>query len=449
MSRTTRTMNGRAVSRLTAALSLAALLLAGASPLPANAQETPTFIYGIAEDGTLKWYKHNGFMLGEGLDDSHFPPWWEGPNDVGFAWQHLKQVFSGGNGIIYAVAPDGTLKWYDHSAFVAGTGLAAGLDDEFVPSSGWVGPKDVGVGWNFKHVFSGGNRIIYAVSDDGTLRWYKHNGFATGDGLDVLGAWEGPREVGFAFQDFKEVFSGGNGILYAIAQDGTLKWFRHNAFATGGGLVAGQDDEFVPATTEWEGPKNVGTGWQGFKQVFSAGSGIIYAIAQDGTLKWYRHVGYVDGTTEWEGPKDVGTGWQSFRTVFASPLPKLTWNTPIVPETSAGGASDPLVAGKTLGDIINSVSQGSPLGLCSQCHHATSANNANPSIAAKYAPYVPPQPTPGLIRPDTFVNTQQQSWRSDVAMNFIRNHDSGGIKKGATGLRKALGRWLSDGALER
>src|SRR5689334_7876084 len=102
----------RTPNRMAAVLPLAALLLAGASPARATALDTPMFLYGITENGTLRWYKHNGFMLGEGLDDSHFPPWWEGPNDVGFAWQGLKQVFSGGDGIIYGVAPDGTLKWW-------------------------------------------------------------------------------------------------------------------------------------------------------------------------------------------------------------------------------------------------------------------------------------------------------------------------------------------------
>jgi hypothetical protein len=71
----------------------------------------------------------------------------------------------------------------------------------------------------------------------------------------------------------------------------------------------------------WEGPKDVGTGWQNFQQVFGAGNGVIYAIAGDGKLKWYKHTGYRDGSFNWEGPKDIGTGWQGFsRVVSLLPL---------------------------------------------------------------------------------------------------------------------------------
>ena len=65
------------------------------------------------------------------------------------------------------------------------------------------------------------------------------------------------------------------------------------------------------------GAEKVGTGWGGFKHVFSGGNGIVYAIdpvvearlnlsggttpASGGDLWWYRHVGWEDGSFRW-GP---------------------------------------------------------------------------------------------------------------------------------------------------
>ena len=112
---------------------------------------------------------------------------------------------------------------------------------------------------------------------------------------------------------------------------GDLTWARH---------IGREDGSF-----RWEGPKTVGTGWGGFEHVFSGGDGIIYAItpvvpatlptlvgtsvtgiafggrgeqpASGGDLLWYRHVGSADGSFEWEGPKKVGTGWGGFEHVFS------------------------------------------------------------------------------------------------------------------------------------
>jgi hypothetical protein len=58
------------------------------------------------------------------------------------------------------------------------------------------------------------------------------------------------------------------------------------------------------------------------REVFSVGGGIIYAISQDGTLRWYKHVGYLDGRGmespgAWQGRIEVGRGWHSFTRVIA------------------------------------------------------------------------------------------------------------------------------------
>jgi hypothetical protein len=45
-------------------------------------------------------------------------------------------------------------------------------------------------------------------------------------------------------------------------------------------------------------------------------------IQPDGTLRWFRHLAYQTGgglndPGSWEGGTDVGTGWQNFTTVLA------------------------------------------------------------------------------------------------------------------------------------
>ena len=50
-------------------------------------------------------------------------------------------------------------------------------------------------------------------------------GFRTGAGLTTPGAWEGPKDVGLGWGNLKHVFSPGrDGIIYAIADDGILRW---------------------------------------------------------------------------------------------------------------------------------------------------------------------------------------------------------------------------------
>jgi hypothetical protein len=164
----------------------------------------------------------------------------------------------------------------------------------------------------------------------GNLKWFRHVGRQNGSFQ-----WEGPKKVGTRWGDFKQVFSGSEGIIYAVtpvvpaslqigigpgmeghpAYGGDLIWYHH---------LGREEGSF-----RWEGPKKVGTGWGDFEHLFSGGDGIIYGVtpvvpatlpigigpgmeghpAHGGDLMWYRHVGRQDGSFHWEGPKKVGTGW--------------------------------------------------------------------------------------------------------------------------------------------
>lgn len=267
--------------------------------LPAIPQSAPgarpAYIYGVLPDGTLKWYRHDG--RGRGSSE------WQGPRDITTGLQGLKQVFAGGDDDeFYTIAPNGTLKWYEHSF----TDTASDL-----PTKGDAVPQNVGNGWqNFKHVFSVGAGTIYAVAQDGSLKWYRY------ERTLIYGEkpWEGPKDVGSGWGNFKSVFSTGEGVIYAITQEGKLLWHKHNFYKYG----VGSEAQGGQGQAAWEGPKEVGRGWQNFKHVFSSGDGIIYAVTKEGKLLWYKHQGFLTGSNIWLGPREVGrAGWENFEHVFA------------------------------------------------------------------------------------------------------------------------------------
>lgn len=300
-----------------------------------------------ASGGDLLWFRHDGRL------DGAFK--WEGPEKVGTRWDAFTHVFSNGEGIVYGVTPrvdatasdhvggtrtpasGGDLMWYRH----------VGREDG---SFRWEGPRRVGTRWDgFKHVFCGGDGVVYGIQNNGDLIWYRHVG--RGDGSFV---WQGPKKVGVGWGELLQVFSDGAGIIYAVtpreaatahasggstpASGGDLLWFRH---------VGWEDGSF-----DWNGPKKVGTRWDAFKQLFPGGDGVIYGVtprvegavsehvvggsmqaagigtasghvavgwtpASGGDLMWHRHVGREDGRFQWEGPKKVGTGWGTLAQAFS------------------------------------------------------------------------------------------------------------------------------------
>ncbi len=232
------------------------------------------------------------------LQDSNTSAW-QGPNAVGNGWQNFADVIPAGGNRFYALTKDGSLLWYQHN------GANNGAFD-------WAGPNQVGTGWqNFRKIFSGGDGIVYAIQQDGTLLWYRNTDYTTGGN-----SWEAT-VVGTGWAQFKDVFSMGQGIIYAVQSDGTLLWYKHTGYATG--------------KATWTGPYTVGSGWEQFLRIVPAGGGVILAIQFDGTLLWYRHDNYQQGVSLavskptqfptlrpiWEGGIQIGNGWSGFLNVIA------------------------------------------------------------------------------------------------------------------------------------
>jgi hypothetical protein len=257
----------------------------------------------------LLLYKHLGYAEGSTA--------WTGPQRVGTGWNAASMIL-GPHRTIYAVKPDGEVLWFEH------LGQADG-------SFQWAGPNPVKSGWhigginppadrflgvfcdsgNEQHYLKPGSRpaIIYAVRADGTLLWFRHDGAA--DGTPRWANGGEPKVVGTGWvAGHKRVFSGRDGVIYLIGDDGKLRWYRHK------GVLEG--------TFDWEGPQEIGDDWGNFTTVFSIGGGYIYAVDGAGDLWWQHHEGHAQGTRKWGARKKVGNGWSAnfsvmVNTVFLKP----------------------------------------------------------------------------------------------------------------------------------
>ncbi|WNZ27075.1 hypothetical protein HJG54_29605 [Leptolyngbya sp. NK1-12] len=240
-------------------------------------------IYTITSEGSLKWYKY----IGQNGDRT----WAPGSGSVipgTSGWQPFKSIFSGGNGVIYAIRTNGDLECYKD--------IKQDGSGEFLSGT-------IGVGWSqFKQVFSGGNGVIYAITSDGKLLWYrdkKQNGqqdweYGTG------------KAIGNGWGNYKFVFPGGNGTIYAITVDGDLLWFNYVAqdgspgFAVGSGQIVSQ-------------------GWADFRSVFAGGNGVIYGITENGELRWYKDITHRDKVAWASGSGNaIDSGWSDAISAFSS-----------------------------------------------------------------------------------------------------------------------------------
>jgi hypothetical protein len=108
------------------------------------------------------------------------------------------------------------------------------------------------------------------------------------------------------------------GVVYAVAPNGDLLWYRYN----------GQGD-FDPSGSSgrWDGNSGnpIGNGWQSLKFVVGCGDGIILGVDADGILRWYCYNGNgesdASGNTGWHpnSGNPIGNGWGGFLHLITFP----------------------------------------------------------------------------------------------------------------------------------
>jgi len=185
-------------------------------------------LYALNPDGTLKWSlatwgQINAGAPAIGADGTIYV----GSIDYPGSWFAR----------LYAINKDGTVKW----EFTADR---SGTYDAFSPS---IGPDGT--------IYVGSDKL-YAVNQDGTLKW----SYDTGR-LSVTPALAPDGTI--------YVISASDGQLYAISPDGTLKWSYQTASTETGGL--------------WSSPS---VGADGTVYFGTPGDNKLYAVNPSGSLKW-------------------------------------------------------------------------------------------------------------------------------------------------------------------
>ncbi|MEU4677887.1 N,N-dimethylformamidase beta subunit family domain-containing protein [Micromonospora sp. NPDC023737] len=187
-------------------------------------------------------------------------------------------VVGGGNGVIYGVRSDGSLIWYRHEGWAtATTGWATG--------SGRV----IGAGFNqFVNVFGGLDGSLYGLRADGTIRRYRYvcSNLETGEGSWIGGSGI---QIGSGFAKYPRM-AGFNGYFYGITANGDVYAYRFN-----------------PAIGTWI--NGSGTLLSGFNsktyQMFADDAGVVYTVKY-GTITWRKNNG-----SAWTTGSDyqIGTGF--------------------------------------------------------------------------------------------------------------------------------------------
>lgn len=234
-------------------------------------------LYTISDDGKLSWHKYSG--VSGGTWDNNSGKELPGITEL----QTYKHVFSGGNGIIYAVAggDKGGLTFMKDLKQDGSIGLVT------------INLEPVGM-WNqFQHIFSAGSGTIYGIDEEGGLYWLKDIA-QSGKPNWLL---ENEKKIGTGWKNYKHVFSGANGVIYAVSASGDLLWFQNLAqdgslqLANGSGTVISQ-------------------GWEDFRKVFSDGNNVIYGLAENGELRRYTNMA-VGNQAIWDSYSDkvIQKGW--------------------------------------------------------------------------------------------------------------------------------------------
>ncbi|MGB9760028.1 MAG: PQQ-binding-like beta-propeller repeat protein [Thermoproteota archaeon] len=221
------------------------------------------YLYAINPDGTLRWRYNTDYPVVSSPAIGSDGTIYVGSNDY----------------CLYAINPDGTLRWrYETNSYVVSS-----------PAIGSDGTIYVGSDDNY----------FYAINPDGTLKWrYSTSGWVESspaigsDGTIYVGSW-----------DY---------YLYAINPNGTLKWryktdyrIRSSpAIGSDGTIYVGSDDSYLYAinpdgTLKWRYETDF---WIDSSPAIGSDGTIyvgswdyyLYAINPNGTLKWrYRTSNYI------------------------------------------------------------------------------------------------------------------------------------------------------------
>ena len=154
---------------------------------------------------------------------------------------------------------------------------------------------------------------VFAVEQGGDLRWYRYDGHGQPDPTGGTG-WHpsSGNVIGNGWANFRRIVGTGAGI-FAVEQNGDLRWYRYD----------GRGEADPSGATGWHANSGnvIGNGWANFTDLTggtndSGGFGaVLYAVAQNGDMLWYRYDGHGEpdrsGATGWRPQlgNPIGNGW--------------------------------------------------------------------------------------------------------------------------------------------
>ena len=163
----------------------------------------------------------------------------------------------------------------------------------------------------FLQLLGGGNGIIYGVQADGTLIWYRHSDWATGGPTWANGVG---LSIGAGFNQFQTVLASADGQLFGVRANGELVWYRYllsdpvrgsGTWASGSGSV-------------------IGSGFDEFARVVGGWDGVIYGLTDAGDMYWFRYIAGngAAGSAAWANGgagARIGSGWAAHEVMLADP----------------------------------------------------------------------------------------------------------------------------------
>lgn len=271
-------------------------------------------LYGVESNGDLRWYEYHGSGA-HGQDHSDWAP--NSRNIIGNGWQGFKFLCGGGDGVLFAVEPNGDLRWYDYAA-------GDGVDDP-AGSRGWDANSQniIGNGWQgFVNLvctpkagptWNNPASTLYGVEPDGDLHWYRYVGNGEADRSGNTG-WlpNSGNVIGKGWQGFK-ILTAAADVLFGVEDNGDLRWYCYRGDGTAD----------RSGNTGWDpNSRNIiGRGWNRFSRLVGGpddnqGFGIaLYAVEPNGDLYWYKYLGHGEhdptGSTGWHpnSGTQIGVGW--------------------------------------------------------------------------------------------------------------------------------------------
>jgi hypothetical protein len=256
-------------------------------------------IYAVDDDGLLRWYRYVGD--GETNNVPGAANWHPNSgNPIGNGWGVFSSIHAWANGVVAGVHQDGSLYWFRY----VGEG-----ESDWTGTAGWETGSGtvIGGGWGgFAHIVpwagtSDADLGLLAVTDTGDLVWhYFYRGWYPNSGNVIASGWGNFARLAGAYT-----------TIFAIGDNGDLRWYDYRGMG-----------EFDPSgTLGWQSNSGnlIGNGWNDFRHVCCSAidpNGIheLFCAGSGGTLRWYRYTG--QGIPDPAGE----TGWHAnSRNIISGP----------------------------------------------------------------------------------------------------------------------------------